>query len=283
MTDLSPMIRDAYQDDSLPAADRDRLWSTMQHRQARQARAKLLVRAGLLLLAGFVIAAALLVRSAIRSSSVPVVPLPVAADSISDNSPVERSMTQETRQEVPSSLLPLLGHRSQLRMDLQSLEERQLQLARRLGETTGREHDAISAQLHSVEQQIEASRVALSVIDAQLAGQPIETPAVITTVSPPGIVQVNPPISDELIWMSGGPVVLLALGMIAMLGYMRRIARTTREALAAIERQVSSQHATIASGIDAIAVEVERLGEGQRFMSKALAGPDAKPVPISRP
>ena len=281
MTDLTPMIRDAYQDDSLPTADRDRLWSTMQHRQARQARAKLLLRAGLLLLAGFVIAVAVFVRSAIRSSSVPVA-IPVAADSISNNSPVEPSMTQETRQEVPSNLIPLLGHRSQIRMDLQSLEERQLQLARHLGETTGREHDAISAQLHSVEQQIEASRVALSVIDAQLAGQPIETPPVITTVSPPGIVQVNPPISDELIWMSGGPVVLLALGMIAMLGYMRRIARTTREALAAIERQVSSQHATIASGIDAIAVEVERLGEGQRFMSKALAGPDAKPAPISR-
>ena len=68
-----------------------------------------------------------------------------------------------------------------------------------------------------------------------------------------------------------------------LVGYMRRIARMTREALAAIEKQVSSQHATLASGIDAIAVEVERLGEGQRFMSKALAGPEAKPAPISRP
>ena len=64
--------------------------------------------------------------------------------------------------------------------------------------------------------------------------------------------------------------------MVFLVGYMRRIARMTREALAAIERQASSQHATLASGIDAIAVEVERLGEGQRFMSKALAGPEAK-------
>ena len=282
MTDLSPMIRDAFQDDSLPAADRDRLWSTMQHRQARQARAKLLVRAGLLLLAGLVIAAVVLARNAFGPSSVPVVPVPVAADSISNNPPVERSMTQETRHEVPSNLIPLLGHRTQLTMDLNSLEQRQLQLVDRLDETTGREHDVIARQLASVEQQLESNRLALRVIDAQLSGQPIETPPVITNVSPPGIVQVNPPISDELIWASSVPVVLLALGMIAMLGYMRRIARTTREALSAIERQVSSQHATIASGIDAIAVEVERLGEGQRFMSKALAGPEAKPAPISR-
>ena len=155
----------------------------MQRRQAREARAKLLVRTGLVLLAGLVIAAAVFVRNVIRSSSVPLVPAPVAADSISNNSPVERSMTQETRHEVPSNLIPLLGHRSQLTMDLRSLEERQLMLAKRLGETTGRlgestgpEHDAIAGQLKSVEQQLEANRVALRVIDAQLAGQPIETP-----------------------------------------------------------------------------------------------------------
>ena len=138
MTDLSPMIRDAYQDDSLPAADRDRLWSTMQRNQARQARTKLLIRTGLLLLAGFVIAAAVFVRNAIRSSSVPVMPVPVAADSISNISPVERSMTQETRHEVPSNLIPLLGHRTQLTMDIRSLEDRQLDLADKLDETTGR-------------------------------------------------------------------------------------------------------------------------------------------------
>ena len=79
------------------------------------------IRTGLLLLAGIVIAAAVLVRTAIRASSVPVV-VPVAADSISENSPVERSMTQETRREVPSNLIPLLGHRTQLTMDIRNLQ-----------------------------------------------------------------------------------------------------------------------------------------------------------------
>ena len=46
-----------------------------------------------------------------------------------------------------------------------------------------------------------------------------------------------------------------------------------------IEGQVSSQHATLASGIDAIALEVERLGEGQRFMSKVLTTPEARVRP----
>jgi len=277
MTDLSPMIRDAFQDDSLPAADRDRLWNTMQHRQARQARAKFLVRVGLLLLAVFAIVA---VYAGIRSSSDPVVPVPVAADSISDNPPVERSMTQETRHEVPSNLIPLLSHRNQLTMDLNSLEQRQLQLVERLDKTTGREHDVIASQLASVEQQLESNRVALRAIDAQLSGQPVPAAYVAAPlIAPPEFPAVNPPISDELIWTSGVPIVLLALGMIAMLGYMRRIARKTREVLVAVEKQVASQHATLASGIDAIAVEVERLGEGQRFMSKVLSSPDAK-VPV---
>ena len=280
MTDLSPIIRDAFQDDSLPAADRDRLWSTMQHRQARQVRQKLLVRAGLLLVIFAIVAA---VYAVIRSSSEPVVPVPVAADSISNNSPAERPMTQDTHQEAASNLIPLLGHRSQLTMDMRNLEERQLQLAQVINRTPpGPEHDAAGRQLRSVEQQLEASRVAISVIDAQLAGQQLDAlPAISTAIAPPQVI-VNPPLSDELIWRSGIPVVLLALAVIAIMGYMRRIARTTREALAAIERQVSSQHATVASGIDAIAVEVERLGEGQRFMSKVLAGSEAKPVPISR-
>jgi len=195
-------------------------------------------------------------------------------------------MTQETRHEVPSNLIPLLGHRTQLTMDIRSLQDRQLELADKLDETAGREHEVISRQLASLEQQLEGNRLALRAIDAQLGGQPGQVPAVspgtITEFPPPQVI-VNPPISDELIWTSGVPIVLLALGMIAMLGYMRRIARKTREVLVAIEKQVSSQHATLASGIDAIAVEVERLGEGQRFMSKALVGPEAKPVPISRP
>jgi hypothetical protein len=285
MTDLTPMIRDAYQDDSLPAVDRDRLWSTMQHAQARQARTKLLVRLGLFILAAITIAA---VYAAMRSSSNPVALVPVAADSISNNSPVERSMTQD--KEAASNLMPLLDHRNGLMSDIRRLEDRQIELAQVLNGTPSGtpSHNVLVGQLKSVEQQIEATKIAISVIDAQLAGHPVPVPAVppvppvnFSEWTSPQVI-VNPGLSDELIWTSGVPVVLLALAVVAMLGYMRRIARTTREALAAIERQVSSQHTTLASGIDAIAVEVERLGEGQRFMSKVLAGSEAKPAPIAR-
>jgi len=276
MTDHNPLIRDAYQEDSLTTADRDRLWNTLQHRQGRQLVVKLLVGAGLLLLAGIVITYVFL-----RISVSPVNhagPFAVTTDSIPNVSPVERSMSQEPSN-ISSELIPLLGNRTQLRMDMQSLEERQMLLAKRLEQTSGREHQVIETQLSSVEQQLEATRVAISVIDARLSGQPQVATHTAVAIEPPQVfVSGGGRLSDEFIWANFGSVALIALLMVGVLAYMRRIARVTREAMAAIERQVSSQHATLASGIDAIAVEVERLGEGQRFMSKALAGAEKAPA-----
>jgi len=80
----------------------------------------------------------------------------------------------------------------------------------------------------------------------------------------------------EAMYMVGGLGGGLLLVSMALLLYMRRIARTTRESLAQVESQISSQHATLASGIDAIALEGERLGEGQRFMSRVLSKGEAQ-------
>jgi hypothetical protein len=69
MTDRDPVIRDAFPEDSLPEADRDRLWKAMWDRSARQARLRFLVRAGVLLLDGSIVAAGVILRNVIRSPS----------------------------------------------------------------------------------------------------------------------------------------------------------------------------------------------------------------------
>ena len=189
------------------------------------------------------------------------------------------SASQETRPEVPSSLIPLLGHRSALRMELADFSARREQLTTRLNRTEpGAEHNAIATELVSLERQIHATQMAIEVVDRQLAGHheppafPVPGEPVTTYMeSPPHVFQVEGPYTAEIMWITGGAGALLALGMVAIAGYIRRLTRTTKEALSLIEGQVSSQHATLASGIDAIAFEVERLGEGQRFMSKVLA------------
>ena len=283
MSDHNPFIRDAFQDDSRPATDRDRLWNTMQHAQARQARARFLMRAGLVLLAGALLAA----WAFLRMAPSPLTPIAVNADSISTDSPMEHSMIQDTK-EVPSSVIPLLGHRSNLQMEIGRLENRQLELAQMVNQTKpGREHDVAMTQLKSVEQQIEAARIALRVVDAQLAGQPVEVHAAIPPMppEPPQLIEVHGGggVPDEVLYAAGGLGTLLVLAMFAMMGYMRRVSRTMRQALTSIEQQVSSQHATLASGIDAIAVEVERLGVGRRFMGELLSGAGARAGPGHRP
>jgi hypothetical protein len=161
-------------------------------------------------------------------------------------------------------------------MDIVTAEQRRDELVKRLEQTTGREHDRIEQELASVEQQIEASRLAINVIDNQLTGLQAP-PATQTYAEMPQVFQFGSPgIPGEVIWAAGGAGGVLLLGMLSLLVYMRHFARATRQALSQIEGQVSSQHATLASGIDAIAVEVERLGEGQRFMSKALASPEPR-------
>ena len=256
MTERNELVRDAFLDDTLGQSDRDRLWSTMQHRKTRQARLRNLVRAAALLLAAAILAAVMFLRLGVRSTAGPVA---VAADSLTTNSPSEPSMIQEPKEAALTNLIPLLGHRSSLRSTSPTVRRAAMNSLNVSSKPQAREHDRVEQELAAVEQQLEASRVAISVIDAQLASS-IPAPPVGTNIVPPPVI---PPLSDELIWTSGGPLVLLALGMIAMLGYMRRIARKTREALHRRDREpVSSQHATLASGIDAIALEVKRVRRG---------------------
>lgn len=289
MTERSPLIQQAFQDEPLSPVDRERLWTTMQHRHSRQARWRNLMLAAVLLLAGAIAAGALVVRNALRSTSSSdrgvFGSIAVAADSISSDSPVEPSMIQETRAsagqetrpEVPSNLIPLLGHRSGLAIDLSNLGERREELAKRFNQIgPGPEHEALSAEMARIDRQIHSTEVAIEVIDRQLGAHhepvPVFAPGGETiVVEPPHLFPMNGPYTNELMWITGGAGALLALGMVAILGYIRRLTRTTKEALSLIERQVSSQHVTLASGIDAIALEVERLGEGQRFMSKVMA------------
>ena len=275
MADRNELVRDAFPGDSLSASDRDRLWSTMQHRRTRQALLRNLVRVAALLLAGAVLAAVVFLRAGVRSTAGPVV---VATDSLTFNSPSEPSMIQENP-DVTLNLIPLLGHRSSLRIDIANAETRRDELVKRLEQTTGREHDRIEQELASVEQQIEASRLAVNVIDRQLTGIPTPTVTHPFTETPQVFQFGSPGLPGEVVWAAGGAGGLLLLGMLSLLVYMRHFARTTRQALSLIEGQVASQHATLASGIDAIALEVERLGEGQRFMSKVLTAPDAKVRP----
>lgn len=87
-----------------------------------------------------------------------------------------------------------------------------------------------------------------------------------------------------------GPEVLVPLGAFAMvttivtsvLRYRERMRRADREALMPTNGETSLRLERIEAAIEAIAVEVERISEGQRFVTRLLAE-RAKDAPAIAP
>lgn len=194
-------------------------------------------------------------------------------------------MIAQEAQPAPSSLIPLLGHRTQLRMDIDHLTEQRRNLTSELNipSLSKAQRDLVVRDLADIEQQLAASKRALAAVDQQLAGG---TPVAAEATTPPGeqittYVEVPsvPPVpfvvgSQQVIsWVAGigGAVVLL---LMATMVWVRRSVRATLRELATLRTQSGTQLTALSEGIEAIAVEVERIGEGQRYLSKMIGAPN---------
>ena len=290
MNDRNERIRSAFHDDpDAPEWNRDGVLSgVLQH--THQVRRQRLYR-----LTGVVLATTVLLgvawfqmRSTPARFPIPtsVEHVPVMLDSIPTNPAEEAVSIQQdgaattiTRHETPANLIPLLGHRSSLSNDLKDLVERRDELTTALNANPGRERAAqLQAQLAGTEADIASTRTALSVVDKQLASlQGSEAPVVIHepitfSESPPSPMVIQYPLPGEpFAWAAGISLAALLIVFAALLA-IRRTMRSAVEALSSLQGQASSQMSALTSGIEAIAIEVERLGENQRFLSRAIAG-----------
>ena len=287
MSDRNERIRDAFHDDT-NATDWNRdgvlsgvLLHTHQVRRRRLYRLTAVAFATTVLL-GVVW---LQLRSTPARLRIPTSgeTVPVMFDSIPTNPAEEAvSIQQEgaattiTRHETPATLIPLLGHRSALSNDLKDLVEKRDELTTALNANPGRERaDQLRAQIAGTEADIAATRTALRVVDQQLAGIQGEAPVVVHepftfSASPPIVFSGSGP-GEPFIWAAGISLTALLIVFAALLA-IRRTMRSAVDALSSLQGQASTQMSALTSGIEAIAIEVERLGENQRFMSKVIAG-----------
>lgn len=288
MNDRNERIRSAFHDDTdAPEWNRDGVLSgVLQH--THQVRRRRMYR-----LTGVVLATTVLLgvvwfqlRSTPPRFPIPtsVERLPVMLDSIPTNpaeeavsNQQERAATTITRHEAPANLIPLLGHRSSLTNDLEDLVQRRDQLRASLNANPARERATeLRAEMAAVDHQITSTRTALSVVDQQLAAlQGGEAPVVvhepITFSESPPIVIRDPVPGEPFMWAAGISLAALLVVFAALLA-VRRTMRSAVDALSSLQGQASSQMSALTSGIEAIAIEVERLGENQRFMSKVIVG-----------
>ena len=78
-----------------------------------------------------------------------------------------------------------------------------------------------------------------------------------------------------------GSIPVIVIGLPIARAYARRMER--RDALPAVPSDVNARLERMEQAIDSIAIEVERISEGQRFTTKLLServpAPDALPAP----
>jgi len=72
------------------------------------------------------------------------------------------------------------------------------------------------------------------------------------------------------VYVLGGLSLLMMLLLPVSIGYARRLWRRGTSAPAAMPPELSDRMQNIERGIEAVAIEVERLGEGQRFVTQLL-------------
>ena len=88
--------------------------------------------------------------------------------------------------------------------------------------------------------------------------------------------------------IAGGVIALAMVFAIPMsLAFARRIWRRSARAEVVLHPQMIERMDSLERGVEAIALEVERIGEGQRFVTQALAGRAvgagaAEPVAVPR-
>jgi hypothetical protein len=121
-------------------------------------------------------------------------------------------------------------------------------------------------------------------LDKQIAAadQQVATAAAVpgATVEPPPPPRNGPP--DEVFII---PIVgIIFIGFPIAIAYARRIWKRGATVIAPVPREVQERIEQVAQSVDAVSLEVERIGDGQRFLTRLLSeGPARLPLELERP
>lgn len=158
------------------------------------------------------------------------------------------------------------NQRSELSDQLNRLEDQRREISQQLQQPglNGVDQKALEQRLTSVDQRIAATEKQLADADASVAKAAAIPGAVI---APPNFDRGGPP---EQAYVLMGLFIVLVLLPISI-AIARRIWRRGAAAVTKLPQDIYERFARVDQSLDAIAIEVERIGEGQRFLTKLLA------------
>lgn len=168
--------------------------------------------------------------------------------------------------------------RGELRDQLERLENQRDNLTEQLQSAPdGAAKAGLQARIASIDARIATVDKALADADASVARAAAVPGAVIPP--PPEPVRNGPPEEFFILLM----VMVFFIGMPIAIAYARRIWKKGVTTVSAIPDEIYERFNRIDQAIDSVAVEVERIGEGQRFVTRmvndrALGAGPAEPV-----
>jgi len=178
----------------------------------------------------------------------------------------------------------LKAQRRELAGQLENLEEKRSNLSQRLEEPMigGADRKGIEGRITEIDQRISSVEKQISDNEAQIARQAAVPGAAVEPREPR---REGPP--EEVFVLGGMFIVIVLLPMsIAM---ARRIWRRGVATITKLPAELTERLSRLEQGMDAVAVEVERIGEGQRYMARlmgedpslrAISGGAAEPVEV---
>jgi hypothetical protein len=169
-----------------------------------------------------------------------------------------------------------VNQRRELRDQLETLQDSRRDLSRQLQDpgVTGADRAGLEKAITQLDARISGMDQQLAAADAQVA-QAAAVPGAV--VPPPPMIHHGPP--DE-VYVLGGIFMFVVL-MPLSIAYARRLWRRGAAAVSTIPHELMDRLTRLDHAVDSIAVEVERIGEGQRFVTRVLA--DRSPEAIAIP
>ena len=159
----------------------------------------------------------------------------------------------------------LRAQRRELANQLENLEDRRQDLAQELQEpnVTGANQKGIEQRIVEVDARISSLEKQIAESDASIARQ-AGVPGAI--VPPRPIQRQGPP---EEVFVLGGMFIIIVLLPLSI-ALARRIWRRGVATITSLPAELTERLTRLEQGMDAVAVEVERIGEGQRYMARMI-------------
>jgi hypothetical protein len=165
--------------------------------------------------------------------------------------------------------------RKELGDQLERLQDLRQSMTQSLNDESlsGSAKSGLEARIAATDGRIAALDKQIADADAAVA-RAAGVPGAVVEEVPPQFINNGPP---EAAFVLGGAFIVCAILPISI-AYARRIWRRSAATVAAFPQEMMDRLTRLDQAVDAIAVEVERIGEGQRFMTRVLAEKPAAAV-----